>query len=151
VTDRSVVHQTFVVERRYAAAPDTVFAAWADPVAKAQWFAGPEGDHELDFRVGGLERNRGRSPAGAELEFESLYREIVPVERIVYTSVLTVDTVLATASLTSVQFGARASETRLVLTESGAFLDGLEPPALRQEGTGGWLDRLTAYLSGPAA
>jgi uncharacterized protein YndB with AHSA1/START domain len=43
VTERSVTHATFVVERSYDAAPARVFAAWADPAAKARWFASPEG------------------------------------------------------------------------------------------------------------
>jgi uncharacterized protein YndB with AHSA1/START domain len=42
VTDRSVTHATFVVERSYDAPPARVFAAWADPEAKARWFASPE-------------------------------------------------------------------------------------------------------------
>jgi uncharacterized protein YndB with AHSA1/START domain len=43
VTERSVTHATFVVERSYDAAPARVFAAWADPAAKDRWFASPEG------------------------------------------------------------------------------------------------------------
>ena len=42
MTDRSVTHSTFVVERSYDASPARVFAAWADPGAKARWFASPE-------------------------------------------------------------------------------------------------------------
>jgi hypothetical protein len=41
VTERSVTHDTFVVERSYPASPARVFAAWADPAAKARWFASP--------------------------------------------------------------------------------------------------------------
>jgi uncharacterized protein YndB with AHSA1/START domain len=36
MTDRSVTHSTFVVERSYDASPARVFAAWADPGAKAR-------------------------------------------------------------------------------------------------------------------
>ncbi len=39
---RSVHHATFVIERILDATPARVFAAWADPVAKARWFVGPE-------------------------------------------------------------------------------------------------------------
>lgn len=63
MTDRSVTHATFVVERGYDASPARVFAAWADPEAKARWFASPEewgpDEFELDFRVGGRELSRG--------------------------------------------------------------------------------------------
>ncbi len=59
MTERSIEHAGFTIQRRYDAAPERVFAAWADPAAKARWFAGPEewevGPHELDFREGGTE------------------------------------------------------------------------------------------------
>ena len=38
MTDRSVTHSTFVVERTYAAPPARVFAAFADPAARCAWF-----------------------------------------------------------------------------------------------------------------
>jgi uncharacterized protein YndB with AHSA1/START domain len=53
----SVEHGTFTLERVYPAPPARVFAAWADPGAKAQWFGGQ--DFSLDFRVGGTETNAG--------------------------------------------------------------------------------------------
>jgi hypothetical protein len=40
--------------------------------------------------------------------------------------------------------------TRLVLTEQGAFLDGLDTNAQRQEGAADSLDKLGAFLSAPA-
>jgi uncharacterized protein YndB with AHSA1/START domain len=40
--------------RLYDAPAGRVFAAWADPAAKARGFS-PGGPHELDFRVGGRE------------------------------------------------------------------------------------------------
>ena len=60
MTERSTEHATFVMERIYAASPARVFAAWADPVQKAHWFAGPDEwikiAQETDFRAGGRER-----------------------------------------------------------------------------------------------
>ncbi|MFC5180324.1 SRPBCC family protein [Actinomadura harenae] len=142
-----VLHSTFVLERRYAASPATVFAAWADPEAKARWFAGPDAEHELDFRVGGREVNRGRRDAGPMLTFEAWYRDIVPDERIVYTSTLSAGTELATVSLTTVEFTPEEDGTRLLLTEQGTFLDGREEPSWREQGTGDWLDALATDLS----
>jgi uncharacterized protein YndB with AHSA1/START domain len=49
----SILHSTFTLERVYPVKPDRVFAAWAEPAAKARWFAGPQTGHQLDFRVGG--------------------------------------------------------------------------------------------------
>ena len=63
MTDRSVTHTTFTLERTYPVSPDQVFAAWAAPEVKARWFAGnPEG-YELDFRPGGIERNLAATKA----------------------------------------------------------------------------------------
>ena len=63
MTDRCIVHSTFSLERVYEASTGRVFAAWADPVAKAGWFS-PNGPHELDFRAGGREVNRGHNQDG---------------------------------------------------------------------------------------
>ena len=94
MTDRAVIHSTFSLERVYQASPDRVFAAWADPAAKARWFS-PNGPHKLDFRVGGQEVNHARSPGGQDISFESHYHDIVADKRIAYTSTLSVaDTVV---------------------------------------------------------
>lgn len=138
----TVTHATFSLERRYDAPPARVFAAWADPVAKARWFGGEQ--HALDFRVGGREVNRGKPDDGPVLTFTSVYHDIVADERIVYASTLCAGETLTTVSTTTVEFRpAPGGGTVLVLTEQGTFLDGHEQPAWREAGTGTWLDALT--------
>jgi hypothetical protein len=66
--------------------------------------------------------------------------------RIVYSSVLSQDDRPATVSLTTVELYPFGNSTRLILTEQGAFLDGLEQPAWREQGTGDWLDALGLEL-----
>ncbi|MGE5292712.1 MAG: SRPBCC family protein [Micromonosporaceae bacterium] len=146
MTDRCAIHATFSIERVYSAPAGRVFAAWADPGAKARWFAGPDSEHQLDFRVGGREIARGRGHDGAVLTFESLYRDIVPGERIVYTSVLSSGDRVATVSVTTVELSAEGEGTRLVLTEQGTFLDGLEQPSWREQGISGQLEALGEEL-----
>ena len=144
MTQRSIVHSTFTLERIYPVPIAQVFRAWADPQIKVRWFAGNPADYELDFRPGGIERNCAVHD-GQTITWESLYREILTDERIVYTSVLSEDSV-ATVSLTTVEFVAQDHGTRLMLVEAGAYLDGREQPAWREHGTGDWLDALGRHL-----
>jgi uncharacterized protein YndB with AHSA1/START domain len=146
MSDHSIVHATFTLERTYPLPPSEVFNAWADQKVKARWFAGDPSDYELDFRPGGIERNRV-DHEGKHITWESLYREIVSDKRIVYTSVLAEDDAVATASLTTVEFLPDGGGTRLVLVEAGAYLDGREQPAWREQGTGDWLDALGRHLA----
>ena len=156
--DRYVTHATFSLERSYPVSAARVFAAWADPAAKARWFApGPDSGHQLDFRVGGREVNHGGPESGPVLSFESFYRDIVPDERIVYSSTLSAGNDVVTVSVTTVELSpvelspvelsTGQGGTRLVLTEQGTFLDGREEPDWRERGTAAWLDALGAELS----
>jgi uncharacterized protein YndB with AHSA1/START domain len=127
--DRYVTHATFSLERRYPVPVHQVFAAWADPDAKARWFAG-----------------------GPVMTFESFYRDIVLGQRIVYSSTLSTGDEVVTVSLTTVELstdelGPGGDGTRLVLTEQGTYLDGREDPSWREHGTGDWLDALGAELT----
>jgi uncharacterized protein YndB with AHSA1/START domain len=152
MTERSVTHTTFVLERSYEAAPATVFAAFAEPSAKARWFAGPgdweSGGYELDFRVGGHERVAGGPPGGPIHTYEARYQDIVPDERIVLTYDMYMDETRISVSLMTVEFQPEGDGTRLVLTEQDAFLDGYDVPAERERGTRELLDALGAELRG---
>jgi uncharacterized protein YndB with AHSA1/START domain len=146
MSERSIVHNTFTLERIYPVPRSEVFRAWADPQIKVRWFVGNPADYEMDFRPGGIERNRVVHD-GKQITWESLYREIVIEERIVYTSVLAEDRKVATVSLATVELVPEVDGTRLVLVEAGAYLDGQEQPAWRERGTGDWLDTLGRYLA----
>ena len=130
--DRSVTHATFSLERDYPVPVAKVFAAWADPAAKAQWFAGgPDG--------------------GPVMTFESSYHDVVPGERIVYSSTMAAGEDLMTISVTTVEFTSAGEGTRLLLTEQGTYLDGREEPAWREHGTAEQLDALGRELGNQAA
>jgi uncharacterized protein YndB with AHSA1/START domain len=156
MTERSVTHHTFVIERRYAASLSRVFAAWADPVIKVRWFAGPEDwsldKYDLDFRVGGKEHAVGAQPGGPVHTYEALYQDIVPECRIVTTYEIYLDQTRISVSLATVEFKPEGdAETVLVLTEQGAYLDGHDFPAEREEGTRELLDELAEELERQAA
>jgi len=150
--DRFAAHATFTLERFYPVPVARVFAAWADPAAKARWFAPePGAGHRLDFRAGGREVAHGGPEGGPVMTFETVYQDIVPDERIVYTSVLSDGDGLMTVSLTTVELQGTHQDGRdgtlLRLTEQGAFLDGREEPRWREQGTADQLDALGRELS----
>jgi uncharacterized protein YndB with AHSA1/START domain len=150
MNERSVTHDTFVIERTYAASPARVFAAWANPAIKARWFAGPDEwgptEFELDFRIGGREISRGGPPGGPVHSYEARYYDIVPDQRIIYAYDLHLDETRISVSLATVEFELEGVGTRLIFTEQGAFLDGYDTSAPRKQGTGDLLDALGAEL-----
>jgi uncharacterized protein YndB with AHSA1/START domain len=148
----TVTHDTFVIEREYDVPVARVYGAWSDPRLKARWFAGSAdalGDsYELEFRVGGREVNRGGPPGGPVYTYESVIRDIVPDQRIVYTYEMHAGDDRISVSVTTVEFRGDGAATHLRLTEQGVFLDGLDTPAQREEGTRSLLDSLGASLQG---
>jgi uncharacterized protein YndB with AHSA1/START domain len=151
--ERSVTHGTFVIERTYAAAPARVFAAWTDAAAKARWFISASAGLSvptpmtLDFRVGGQERLLVETGEGAVYTFEGCFQDIVQDQRIVETTQMTKDGDRISVSLVSVELTPEGDGTRLVLTEHGAYLDGLDRPEWREEGTRAQLEALAAEFT----
>jgi len=92
VTVRSVIHDTFVIERTYPAAPSQVFAAFASEEAKNWGDTGDlepaeeqqAGPTEFDFRVGGRERFSHKRE-DTTYRYDATYYDIVPDQRLVYT------------------------------------------------------------------
>lgn len=152
MSDRSVIHSTFVVDRVFAATQGRVFAAFADPKAKALWFTGPREwrtpVQTFDFRVGGHETNVGGPIEGPRSSFDALYLDIVPGERIIYTYEMHLDERKISESLATIELTPVDGGTRLVLTEQGAYLDGFDKPEWRERGTIDLMDALGASLAG---
>jgi uncharacterized protein YndB with AHSA1/START domain len=115
MSERSTHHTTFVIEQIYAAAPARVFKAWADPAAKARWFAGPDewnkGEREIDFRVGGRERVSGGPAGGPVHAFDGRYLDVVSNERIIYAYDMHLDARRISVSLATVEFKPAGSHT----------------------------------------
>jgi len=153
MTQRSVVHATFTVERSYAHPPARVFKAFADEQAKARWFAGPDGyvmlERKFDFRVGGEEvavGKHGPSHGGQVSAFYAVYQDIIPNERIVYAYRMALDDTPISVSLATIELRPEGAGTRLTVTEYGVFLDGYEDGGSREHGTGWLMDQLGKSL-----
>ena len=147
MSDHSVAHGTFVVERTYNHPVEKVWAAWADGKLKSQWFG--DKDHPasvFEFKPGGRESSSGDIPNGPTFNFDVLYQDIVPNSRIVYSYDMHMDGKKISVSLAAIEFWPEAKQTRMKLTEYGLFLDGLDNVAQRKEGTVGLMDQLGAFL-----
>jgi uncharacterized protein YndB with AHSA1/START domain len=160
VTARSVIHDTFTIERTYPVAPSRVFAAFASAEAKGIWgdtgdlepADGEAGIAEFDFRAGGRERF-GFKMAGTTFRYDARYYDIVPDQRIMYAYEMYAGDARISVSVATIEFVKSGDGTTLTVTEQGAYLDGIdgpEAPSLRREGTAEMLDNLTGYLAAQA-
>lgn len=144
------VHATFSVERAYPASPARVFAAFASQASKRRWFAEGEGwqidEFSLDFRVGGRETGRFRFQGGPPIGNDTIYLDIVPERRIVFAYTMTVADTRTSVSLATVEIEPAGGGARLRYTEQGAFFDGADKPALREDGCRELLERLGQEL-----
>jgi len=86
--NQSADEQEIDITRIFDAPRGLVWKYWADPGYFMRWW-GPEGFitpvSRIDFRVGGTYLNCMRSPEGEDYWSTGVYREIIELERIVYT------------------------------------------------------------------
>ena len=148
---RSVVHATFHLERSYKASVQQVWRALTDEAAKQKWFGGTPGrwqliERHMDVRAGGRERLKGRWEGGVVSTFDALYHDVIPHERLIYSYDMYLDEKKISVSLATMQLKAEGEQTRLLVTEQGAFLDGYDDAGSREHGTGQLLDALGASL-----
>lgn len=158
--DPTVIHGTFVIERDYAAAPDRLFAALADPDRKQLWYAHGEShivdDYRMDFRVGGFEEWHSTfGPAspfpGARLTSRGVILDIVPDARVVIASDMSLEERRFSVSLITFEIVPRGDGCRLFFTHQGAFFEGADGPEMREEGWRKLLDRLAAEVEAAVA
>lgn len=80
--------QELVIERVLDAPLERVWAAWTDPEQMKKWWGPKEFTAptvEIDLKEGGKYLNCMRSPDGQEFWSTGVYREIVPMEKLVVT------------------------------------------------------------------
>ena len=135
-----------VVTRSFDAPRALVFDAWTRAEHVAQWWdpsGVPLAVCEIDLRPNGAFRWVNRSPGGGEGHtFSGIYREIVPPERLAFSSPSSPEQV------STIVFTAEGKKTKLTLTIQCASKE--ERDALLQmrvdAGTARTLENLAAYL-----
>jgi uncharacterized protein YndB with AHSA1/START domain len=144
------LHQTLVFERTIKASAEAVFAAFVDPVARANW--GTPSDtatviyDETDFREGGRDRFRCGSKTNPNIHGETRYLDIVANRRIVSSETVTVDGKRLCASLTTLELTPTSSGTKLTNTTQLASFIGDDMVKGHTTGTNASLDNLVRFL-----
>jgi uncharacterized protein YndB with AHSA1/START domain len=154
MTERSVAHGVFTLQRVYDHPVQRVYAAFATEAGKAEWFSGgPDQtivERAFDFRVGGAEHVVGRWSNGTVSQFDARYFDIVPQQRIVYAYEMHINGTKISVSLATLEFEPQGAATRLTVTEHGAFLDGYDDAGARERGTRQLLEQIADALAGQA-
>jgi uncharacterized protein YndB with AHSA1/START domain len=155
MSEPSVIHNTFVIERSYPKPPERVFSAFSNAAKKRRWFAESEThdieEFESDFHVGGTERLRYRFREGTPfpgviLTNEGRFQDIIPNQRIVTASTMDLANKRVSASLVTFEFLPTDKGTDLICTHQGTFFEGSGGPQIREVGWRKLLDNLAAEL-----
>ena len=140
---RSEGHE-LVITRIFDAPRQLVWKAWTDPEHAKAW--GPKGfttpEREMDFRPGGAWHAVMVSPWGEVFRQHGVVREVVPLERLVFTFVW--DESPENEMLVSVTFADRGAKTEMTFRQTG-----LVSAASRDGHEVGWneaFDRLAELL-----
>jgi uncharacterized protein YndB with AHSA1/START domain len=152
----TVIHNTFVIERSYPTLLEQVFAAFANPARKRRWYAESERhvveQFEMDFQIGGYERARYRmgdtTPfPGVPLTNVGVFHDIVPGERIVSSSTMSLGDKRVSVSLVTVELLPTDTGTDLIFTHQAAFFEGSGGPQMREQGWQHLFERLARELA----
>lgn len=156
-----VVHSTFVVERSFPRSPNVVFQALSEPEKVRNWMGPGENsvliDFRCDFREGGLQvvqyRMGPETPLpGVVITNEARFQCIAPDKRIVTSSTMKRGEWIFSASLVTFELLPTEEGTDIVITHQGAFFEGADGSAMRNQGWEVLADRLAAVVTanGPA-
>ena len=139
MTEPATVHDTFIIERRYAKPVAKVFAALGNPELKRRWYAATAETFDMDFREGGREYTMSRMGAdtpfpGAELVSDAVYQNIVAGSRIVLVQTMSLGGRAISSALLTFELLADGEGTTLVCTHQAAFYEGSGGPEMRRHG-----------------
>lgn len=151
-----IVHATCVVERNFTKPAGLVFAALSDPNKVRRWMGGNEyselQEFACEFREGGKQVLKykmapGTPIAGDVIVNEGRYLQIILGERLVMASTMKRNGQIFSASLITFELLSTDQGTDLLLTHQGAFFEGADGPAMREQGWNGLVNSLAAVVN----
>lgn len=158
MSELSINHATFVIEKTYPVTVERAFAAFSKPNTKRLWFAEGPGfevnQFDMDFKIGGLETSKftyvgeGAATNPMTMGNDTVYLDIIDNKRIVLAYTMTVNEKRISSSLASVEFIKDSAGVKVVFTEQGAFFDGSDGPEGRKAGWEELLAQLEKALLG---
>lgn len=153
--DYEIQHKTFVFERRSSAPRERVYAAFADPVARACWSAPSDGAifvyDEVDFREGGVDRFRCGSKEAPQYTGQTTYIAIVPNKLVVSCETVESGGRKLMSSLIVTELKSRGEATSIKMTVQVTSLFGQQMIVGTEIGNNSALDNLVEQLRTGAA
>jgi len=147
---QTVTFDGFQIERTVAASPAEAFRAYTDPAAKAVWFDGDGAwtlfERSLDFRPGGTEVSVSALDDGDRYGYFARFHDIAPGERIVLSYDMEVNGERLSTSLVVVEFQAAPGGTKVIYSETAAFMKDKDTVESRQDGCAWILDQFAQYV-----
>ena len=110
------------LQRLIDAPIEVTFHQWTDPVLRRQWCAPEDGwitEATSDLRVGGTWSVRFGPTPEQMYSVDGVYLEVVPPERLVYSSVFRYPDGRSFQTQTTVLFEARSGQTLLTFVDAG--------------------------------
>ena len=146
-------HATITIERTYLAPVERVFSEFADPQVRAKWSA-PSNDalvyDESDFREGGRDVFRCGPPNNLKFRGVTIYHEIIPNRRVIWTETLSEGAERLAVALNSLEFEQIAEGANLKFTVQIISFVGPGMVEGYESGNRGALDGLSLHLAAPA-
>ncbi|HEY3951465.1 SRPBCC domain-containing protein [Phenylobacterium sp.] len=154
MSQSTVLHDTFTIERSYPKGRARVFAYLADPAKKRRWYAASDAPDafEMDFREGGAEKSRTVMGAdtpfpGVVLANDGVFEDIVPEVRIVLATSMKMGGRRISSSLITFELFDEGDGAKLILTHQACFYEGSGGAEMRQRGWNALLDRLSQAMA----
>ncbi len=152
MTEPTTLHDTFIIEKRYASSVAQVFAALGNPELKRRWYANTAETFEMDFREGGREYTVSLmgddTPfPGAALVSDVVYQDVVADRRIVLVQTMSLGGRHISSALMTFELLAEDGGTTLICTHQAAFYEGSGGPDMRRHGWEVLFGRLDQVLA----